>query len=118
MSLGIDMVDVVRLRGSLERLPGLEEKLFTKDERRYCTSKRDPVMHLAGTLAAKEAVIKVLKLGRLVEWSRRIEIRRDEASGAPEATVDGSSRGVEISISHERGMAVAVAMLLPADAPA
>jgi holo-[acyl-carrier protein] synthase len=111
MTLGIDMVDVTRLRASLRRSPRLEERLFTKGERRYCFEKPDPVMHLAGTLAAKEAVIKALRLGRLVEWCSRIEILRGEG-GAPGAvvTVDDGPVSVEISISHERSMAIAVAL--------
>ena len=110
MSLGIDVVDIPRLRGYLDRTPWLEQRLFTEDERRYCATKPDPVMHLAGTLAAKEAVIKALQLGRLVEWAGRIEIRR-HASGAPAAVVrgDGPPTEVEVSISHERDTAVAVA---------
>ncbi|MQB00121.1 MAG: 4'-phosphopantetheinyl transferase superfamily protein [Actinobacteria bacterium] len=112
MTLGIDMVDIARLRAALGRSPRLEERLFTKAERRYCASKPDPVMHFAGTLAAKEAVIKAMRLGRLVEWAGRIEIGRDD-SGAPTAMVtldaDGEPVEVEVSISHERDLAVAVA---------
>ena len=114
MSLGIDVVDISRLRAYLERSPWLEERLFTEVERRYCSTKPDPVMHYAGTLAAKEAVIKAMQLGRLVEWARRIEIRR-HASGAPAAVVlsddaaGGAGSDIEISISHEKDTAVAVA---------
>jgi holo-[acyl-carrier protein] synthase len=109
VTLGVDLVDIGRLRSSLSASPRLEERLFTKEERLYCAGKPDPIMHLAGTLAAKEAVIKALRLGRLVEWSGRIEISR-RASGEPEVSVDGDRVPLEISISHERRMAVAVAL--------
>jgi holo-[acyl-carrier protein] synthase len=116
MTLGIDMVDVARLRTALARSPRLEERLFTKAERKYCTSKPDPAVHFGGTLAAKEAVIKALKLGRLVEWCGRIEISRG-TSGEPGAAIDGGPATVEVSISHERDMAVAVAMVAADRAP-
>lgn len=107
--LGVDVVDVERLRTTLARSPGLEARLFTKAERTYCGKHTDPTGHLAGTLAAKEAVIKALDLGSLVAWARRIEIDR-RPSGRPVATVEG--RVVPVSISHDGGVAVAVALAL------
>jgi len=111
--LGIDVVDVERLRALLQRSPHLERRLFTEAERDHCRTTPDPILHLAGTLAAKEAVIKAARLGPLVAWSRRIEIDRDRA-GAPSAQVteDGRSRACQISISHDGGIAVAVALEL------
>ena len=105
--IGVDVVDVARLRRALERSPGLEDRLFTPSERAYCARARDRVERLAGTLAAKEAVIKALRLGSLPAWGRRIEITRDR-DGAPRANVRG--RTVEVSISHDGGVAVAVAV--------
>ena len=107
--IGVDVVEVARLRAALERSPALEERLFTKSERVYCRSKKDPAVHLAGTLAAKEAVIKALRLGPLVAWGPRIEVTRDR-SGAPVARVEGSHGPLEVSISHDGGVAVAVAL--------
>ena len=114
MSLGIDVVDIERFRAALARAPSLQRRLFSDAERGYSAAKPDPVMHLAGTLAAKEAVIKALRLGRLVEWAGRIEVTRD-ADGVPVASVelDDACIGVEISISHERHTAVAVASRPP-----
>lgn len=112
MTVGIDVVDIERLRAVLTRSPRIEERLFTKQERVYCRSARDPVVRFAGTLAAKEAAIKALRLGPLAAWATRIEIHRD-ASRAPVAFVDEGTgaREVAISISHDGGVAVAVAML-------
>ena len=56
--IGIDVVDVARLAAALERMPSLEARLFTEAERAYCNGKTDPVTRFAGTMAAKEAVIK------------------------------------------------------------
>jgi len=108
--IGIDAVDIDRLRATLERSPGLRRRLFTTTELGYCASRSDPVRHLAGTLAAKEAVIKAARLGPLVAWSRRIEVDRD-GSGVPRATIVGGIHDpIEISISHDGGTAVAVAL--------
>ena len=107
--IGIDTVNVERFRSMLGRSPGIEERLFSHNERDYCRAKADPVMHFAGTLAAKEAVIKARGLGPLVAWSRRIEITRAE-SGAPIVTIKGASHDpVHLSISHDGPVAVAVA---------
>jgi holo-[acyl-carrier protein] synthase len=105
--IGIDVVDVARFDKALRRSPGLETRLFTSAEIKYCRTRSRSIEHLAGTLAAKEAVIKSLRLGPLVAWSRRIEIRREQ--GVPYAAVSG--RTVVLSISHDGGVAAAVAVV-------
>jgi holo-[acyl-carrier protein] synthase len=108
--IGVDVVDIERLRAVLERRPRMEERLFTPAERAYCSGRVNPVEHLAGTLAAKEAVIKALRLGSLAAWGARIEVVR-AASGEPRALVGG--RTVAVSISHDGPVAVAVALAPP-----
>jgi holo-[acyl-carrier protein] synthase len=105
--IGVDVVDVARLEAALGRSPGLKSRLFTAAELAHCRSGRDPAVRMAGTLAAKEAVIKALRLGPLPAWSRRIEIRR-APDGAPRAFVGG--REIAVSISHDGPVAVAVAL--------
>lgn len=111
MTIGIDVVDIERLRAALARSPRLEERLFTKEERLYCHGLADPFSSFAGTLAAKEATIKALRFGSLAGWARLIEIARDD-KGVPTARVEGVGNEVEISISHDGGVAVAVALSL------
>lgn len=111
--IGIDTVNIERLRSTFGRSPGIEARLFSHHERSYCRAKADPVMHFAGTLAAKEAVIKARGLGTLVAWGRRIEITR-AASGAPIATIKGAHHEpIHLSISHDGPVAVAVAFAPP-----
>jgi holo-[acyl-carrier protein] synthase len=105
--IGIDVVHVARFERLLSRSPAARRRLFTPQEITYCTSQPDAVMRLAGTLAAKEAVIKALGLGPLVAWARRIEIVRRH--GAPTAFVEELGE-VEVSISHDGGVAAAVAI--------
>ena len=108
--LGVDVVDVARFRAVLRRTPAIEVRIFTEPERDHCHASADPELHLAGTLAAKEAVIKALRLGTLAAWGARVEIRR-APDGAPYALVAG--REVAVSISHDGPVAVAVALASP-----
>lgn len=108
--IGIDAVDIERLRGTFDRAPNIERRLFTESERGYCWAKADPLLHFAGTLAAKEAVIKAAGLGTLVAWGRRIEVNR-AGNGAPQACIHGiPHRPIHLSISHDGPVAVAVAI--------
>ena len=107
--IGIDVVSVPRFRRTIEQEPELSSRLFTEEERRYCASRQDPARHMAGTLAAKEAVIKCLALGPLVAWARRIEVVR-ASSGAPHARVTGRASPA-LSITHDGDLAIAVALL-------
>ena len=106
MSLGIDVVGVERFRDVLQRSPAFGDRFFSEAELAHGAQAHDPVLHLAGTFAAKEAVMKALRLHPAVAWARRIEISRG-ADGAPVARVGGSE--VEVSISHDAGIAMAVA---------
>lgn len=111
MSLGIDVVEIERFRAVLERSPGIERRFFTAAERAHCAGSP---LRLAGTFAAKEAVMKALGLTPAPAWARRIEVERD-SSGRPAAVVEGAP--VAVSISHDGPVAVAVALATP-DAPA
>lgn len=98
---------------------------FTDDEISYCASKADPAQHYAARLAAKEAVVKVVGL----RWDgpipyRCVEISADP-SGAPRVQLSGRVEqaaelaglgSIEVSLSHCRDYAVAVAMSGPAQA--
>ena len=106
MSLGIDVVDVQRFVRTLRRTPGLRTRFFTPGELAYCEGARDHDLHLAATFAAKEAVMKVRDLMPAAAWMQRIEVVR-RASGAPRALVGADE--LEVSISHDGGVVVAVA---------
>jgi holo-[acyl-carrier protein] synthase len=108
MNLGVDVVDVARFRTLLARSPGIAARFFTDDERAYCDASLDPGLRLAGTFAAKEAVMKALDLTPAPAWARRIRITR-EPSGRPAARVEAHAP-VSISISHDGPVAVAVAL--------
>ena len=108
--LGLDLVEIERLERALERRPRLAERLFTEAERAYAAGQARPGQHLAARFCAKEAVAKAL---RLEAWSPRdVEVVRGPA-GAPEVVLHGPLAGrgpVALSLTHERGMAAAVAV--------
>ena len=105
--LGIDVVDLDRFRRTLARSPGLACRFFSADELAYCERHPDPVLHLAGTFAAKEATMKAISLTPAVAAARRIRIERG-SDGRPVARV--GQREIAISISHDGAVTVAVAL--------
>lgn len=117
---GTDIVSVARVTGLIEQ--GGDRFLrrwFTTREIAYCTSMAKPALHFAARLAAKEAVVKVLRAPAdgAVPW-RSIEICHDE-SGAPTVKLTrgvletATRRGIgpiHVSLSHCDEFAVAVAV--------
>lgn len=108
MSVGIDVVDLARFEALVARSPRLVERFFTDEERAYCEAASDTRASFAGTLAAKEAVMKALGLTPAPAWARRVAIRRS-VDGRPDAHVEGRPP-VAVSISHDGPVAVAVAL--------
>ena len=114
--IGIDIVDIGRIRGTLSRHPErFRRRVLTPNENRYCGPR---IERVAGRWAAKEAISKVLGLGvRGVGW-REIEVLPNRAGqpqvylharAAERARFIGLSE-LTVSISHERDTAVAVAI--------
>src|SRR6266576_6438569 len=113
--LGIDIIKVDRIRGTLERFgTRFSRRVLTDAERRYV---RDRPETMAGRWAAKEAVSKVLGLGvRGIGW-RDIEVER-LPTGQPSVRLHGRAAAraeqlgmerIALSISHESDYAVAIA---------
>jgi holo-[acyl-carrier protein] synthase len=112
--LGIDLIEIERLEAALARHPRLADRLFTAAEIEYASRRRRPGRHLAGRFAAKEAVVKALRLEGAfgladVEVVGSPPVVR--LSGRAAAAADG--RQVEVSITHSRELAAAVAAVIP-----
>jgi holo-[acyl-carrier protein] synthase len=114
--IGVDLVDIERIVAVMGRFPDrFRRRVLTDAEQRYCGRR---VERIAGRWAAKEAISKVLGLGvRGVGW-REIEVLPNFA-GQPQVMLHGRAArraerlrlaDVSVSISHERRMAVAVAI--------
>ena len=113
LGIGVDLVEVDRLRALLERRPRFREEAFTPSELADCAT-GDEVACLAARWAAREATVKALGGVPDAGW-RDIVVERDEA-GRPRIALAGSAMkraaeaGVEdvlVSLSHERSMAAA-----------
>lgn len=116
--IGVDLVEVERLRGVLGRWGSrFTRKVFTQLEIEYCSSKANPVQHYAARFAAKEAVAKALGAG----WSgafrwKDVEVSNDE-QGKPSVLLYRevkrllSGCTIFVSISHTETIVVASAII-------
>ena len=109
--IGIDTVEVARFRAlARDKKSRFMTKTFSVKELAYCRSYKDSAPHFAGTFAAKEAVQKASGLFALPPSD--IEIIRT-STGKPEVWLQGKrSKSILISITHEKTVAVAVAVCL------
>jgi holo-[acyl-carrier protein] synthase len=107
--IGIDVVDIKRFYESLERTPGLREKLFTPSESAHKDAS------LAARFAAKEALYKALSPEHGLSWHEAEVI--NHPNGKPDFLfrgqiadlVDGAT--VHLSLSHDAGIASAMVVI-------
>ncbi len=119
MRVGVDLIEIDRVRRALERYPGFKARCFTEAEREYCDSRANPPQHYAARFAGKEAVGKALGIGVQFTW-REIEI-----SGRPKPGVSLSGRtkaraeaigalSVDLSMTHSKELAAAICVITDA----
>lgn len=63
VGLGVDIVEIARVKEIISKTPHFKERNFTEEERAYCEGKSNPNTHFALHFAAKEAVLKALGTG-------------------------------------------------------
>jgi holo-[acyl-carrier protein] synthase len=108
VGVGIDLLELERLERALARRPALAERLFTTGEREYAASRARPGRHLAARFCAKEAVAKAL---RLQAWSwQDIEVV-EGPSVALHGALAALDAQIDVSLTHSRTMAGAVAVV-------
>jgi len=118
--LGVDIVEIDRMREALRRRPRLRERLFSESERAYCDKRNKPEIHYAMRFAAKEAVLKALGTGFTGMRFTDVEVSRDDR-GRPVPILHGRAgqvareRGVvemhlSLSFTHTTAVASAVAI--------
>jgi holo-[acyl-carrier protein] synthase len=120
IGLGFDATDIPRVADMLKRYGDrFLQRVFTEGEIAYCTQRRDPVPHLAGRFAAKEACMKALGTGHShgVMW-KDIEVVRQD--GPPQLLLHGGAQRCAASmrvqkslltITHSDALAMAQVML-------
>ena len=107
--VGMDLIEVARIERALDRHPRLADRLFTEQEQHYAASRGRPGRHLAARFAAKEAVVKALRLpagtadlevtGR-VAWSNRqvgMGVQFETVSRDAQAAIASSDHARELS---------------------
>ena len=121
VSIGIDIIEVYRIRETISRTPRFAERVFTGRERAYCEAKgAASAQSYAARFAAKEAFLKALKTGwrGKITW-QDIEICSAE-SGVPSLEIKGEARKIfdasgankiHLSLSHTTEHAVAQVIL-------
>ncbi len=118
--IGIDDIEVERIRAQIDKEGGIKDRLFTAREIAYCESKKYSARHYAARFAAKEAFFKALGTG----WRdgmkfSEVEIVNDEL-GKPQLLLHGRARAIadkngivsfHVSLSHIEKIASAVVAL-------
>jgi len=121
ISIGIDIIEVARVREVLARTPRFAERVFTSAERAYCDSRGAvAAQHYAARFAAKEAALKAFQTGWKggISW-QDVEIASRE-SGAPFLIFHGQVQelfeksgaiAAHLSLSHTSEHAIAEVVL-------
>lgn len=124
LGLGVDIVEIDRMREALIRHPRMKERIFSDEERWYCEHRSRPEVHYALRFAAKEAVLKALGTGFRGMRFRDVEVIREQ-TGRPVPRLSGraAERAEELgviemhlSLSFTHTTAVASAVAVTADA--
>ena len=121
VAIGIDIIEVARIREVLQRTPRFRERVFTAAERAYCDSRGAvAAQHYAARFAAKEAMLKALQTGWRggISW-QDVEIASRE-SGAPYLILHGlvlelfnssGATAAHLTLSHTTEHAIAQVIL-------
>jgi holo-[acyl-carrier protein] synthase len=118
--IGVDIIDVARIKKIVGKNKGFVEKVFTQTEIRYCRDKYRQEVHFAGRFAAKEAFLKAMGTGLrgAMAWTD-ISVENNEL-GKPAITLAGKTlenfkknnfQTIHLSISHTREYAVAFVII-------
>jgi holo-[acyl-carrier protein] synthase len=113
--VGVDLTPVERMARAMSNHPErLEARLFTDGERAYCRKMAEPMQHFAARFAAKEAILKALRVPEGLSW-HELEIVSGEG-GAPRISLTGRAaaeaaragvRALHLSLTHAGGQAMA-----------
>ncbi|MGH2692396.1 MAG: holo-ACP synthase [Actinomycetota bacterium] len=114
VGIGVDVVEVQRIRDLLESRPGFRDRVFTSSEIVDCQSEADPGPCFAARWAAREAAAKALGGVPKLDW-HEIAVRRGP-DGDPHLSLEGKARAraqevgareLLVSLSHEKSVAAA-----------
>lgn len=120
VGIGLDIVEVERIAKALRGSKSITERVFTPEEIRYCSQRKNKYQHFAGRFAAKEAALKALGTG----WQAGIRWRDVETTagptGKPQLTLYGKAAAIFkesnarrslLTITHATDYAVACVVI-------
>ena len=122
IGVGIDQIEVARIRESMERHgEAFLSKVFTPKEKSFCLDRKDPAPCLAARFAAKEAASKALGtgIGKEFGWLD-LEVEKGE-NGQPFAAFSDqvqplleqkNAGSALLSLSHLDGIASAIVVII------
>ncbi len=118
IGLGIDLCEIARIEKAIEKNAAFLTRYFTEAEREYIAARgRAGSQSAAAMFAAKEAFLKAVGTGLSAIPLSDIGIEHDEL-GAPRYVLSGKAdekmktlgaARAHLSVTHEAGMACAVA---------
>lgn len=117
--IGVDLVEIAKVRRVFEGRQGLQAEVFTEEELRYSRGQRRPFHHLAARFAAKEAAFKGLGTGFTgrLSWQDVEVVHR--ATGEPRLVLRGEAarlatargfRRCALSLTHAGDYALAAVL--------
>ena len=110
LGIGVDLIEVDRIRRLARSNKRFLPRVFTPDEIRYCRTKKNQWQHFAARFAAKEAAWKALGESG-VGWKDIVVAKA--ATGKPTLQVKHASLGsvlLQISLSHTEHYATAMVL--------
>jgi holo-[acyl-carrier protein] synthase len=120
IGIGIDLVEVERIRSAVNKRKNFLERIYTADEIKTNPKGEFRYQELAGRFAVKEAFFKAIKSG----WRRGVTfsdvVVLNEPSGAPYIRLTGRAKEITeslgvnsifVSISHTVDLATGVVII-------
>ncbi|GAB3932503.1 holo-ACP synthase [Mucilaginibacter myungsuensis] len=118
--VGIDMIEVPRLKESMKKESGFRELVFSQSEIAYCQPKTNRFEHYAARYAAKEAFFKAIGTGWLDGTAFNEVQILNAPNGKPEISFIGLTaetikklklKNIQVSLTHLKELASAVVVI-------
>ena len=118
MLIGVDIIEIERVKKAVKRTPRFLGRVFTSRELSYCMNKANPYPSLAARFAAKEALRKLHPAFITGVRFHDLEVLPGE-DGRPQVYLHGEAEHrcriegigeISISLSHSRVQAIATAI--------
>lgn len=118
--IGIDIIEIKRIKDAIEKNPRFLEKMFTENEIKYFKLNGFRYESIAGNFAAKEAISKAIGTGIRNFKFKDIEVLRNELGKPIVKTYNNLNNicikynviDIKVSISHCKDYAVANAITI------